>query len=323
MERISLSEFENASKHFDESVESMSGVDHFCSASDWILPATESLMPPRKSWVFREGLSYWAFMRGQHPEGFYYIEALEAMWALACPVVGLDDKRLVAGVEELCSQPTEDWKIMVISGLPSEHPVFTGIVQKLASTLRLGLGQSTVRLIVDLSGGFDAFLSRRSRQFRRSLARAQRKASAAEITIVDASTEVADKLYQRIVAVEKRGWKGLEAVGIDDGPMHEFYKKMLPRLSARGAERVLFARHEGRYIGYILGGIRKNSYRGLQFSFDADYKQYGLGNLLQAEQIARLCDEGVASYDLGTHMDYKTRWADHENETLTLLLMRD
>lgn len=323
MKRISLSDFEAASDRFDRAVESMPGVDHFCSSSDWILPASEALMPEREPWLFQEQESYWAFMRGEHPEGFYYLEALEAMWALACPVIGDDTEVLAAGIEELCALPIEEWTIMVISGLPSDHPLFVAIVQRFAQKLRLGLGQNTVRLGIDLSKGLDAFLSRRSKQFRRSLIRAERKAAEAQITFVDASDEPADMLFERIVAVESRGWKGRDAVGITEGPMHNFYKSMLPRLCAREGQRVLFAQDSGRDIAYILGGLRQGVYRGLQFSFDTEYHQYSLGNLLQIQQIQRLCEEGVGNYDLGTHMEYKTRWADYEHETLTLLLMRD
>lgn len=323
MKRISLSDFEAESDRFDLAVESMVGVDHFCSASDWILPASEALMPEREPWLFQQEQSFWAFMRGQHSEGFYYLEALEAMWALACPVVGEDTAALTAGVEQFCALPIEDWTIMVISGLPSGHPLFGSIVETFSQRMRLGLGQSTVRLGIDLSAGLDAFLRRRSKQFRRSVMRAQRKAADAQITFVDASGDPVDKLFERIVAVESRGWKGRDGVGITEGPMHRFYKGMLPRLSARGGQRVLFAQDSGKDIAYILGGLRQGVYRGLQFSFDTQYRQYGLGNLLQLEQISRLCEEGVCNYDLGTQMEYKTRWADYEHETLTLLLMRD
>lgn len=323
MKKLSFNEFAAQSKSFDEAVESMSGIDHYCSASDWILPASQALMPERESWIHAANRSYWAFMRGRHPEGFYYLEPLEAMWALACPMIGAQVDVLMEGLEILCEQPKEDWKILVISGLPSEHPIFAAIVQRFASRLRLGLGQETTRLTVDLSGGVDAFLARRSKQFRRSLKRTIRNAAQAGITIVDASQEEPDAIFSRIMDVESRGWKGLESMGINDGPMHFFYQAMLPRLSSRGAGRVLFAQQGERDIAYIFGGIRKETYRGLQFSFDAEYKPFGLGNLLQAEQISRLCEEKVANYDLGTHMDYKTRWSDNEQETLTVLLMRD
>ncbi len=323
MHALTLQEFSEDSEQFDSQVECMGDIDSFCSSSDWILPAAQALMPPREPWIFKEEQCFWAFMRGSHPDGFHYLEPLEAMWALACPVVGTDHKLLIEGLQSLCGRPLPDWKIMALSGMPTEHPLFSEIVSTFAHRLRLGLGQSTTRLIVDLEDGVDGFLSRRSKQFRRSLSRSQKRASQEGISVVDASFVEPAQLFERIMAVEALGWKGLESMGINEGAMHEFYKCMLPRLCARDAQRVLFAQREGQDVAYIFGGLRQSTYRGLQFSYNAEFRTLGLGNILQAEQIRRLCEEGVQSYDLGTFMDYKVRWADREHETVTLLFLRE
>jgi CelD/BcsL family acetyltransferase involved in cellulose biosynthesis len=104
--------------------------------------------------------------------------------------------------------------------------------------------------------------------------------------------------------------------------MQLFYARMLPRLCALGQQRTMFARHAGRDVGYILGAVLDGEYRGLQFSYDDDLARLGLGGLLQYQQIAALCDEGVLRYDLGTEMDYKRRWAEATLETEMLVLVR-
>lgn len=323
MRRLSLEELSRRADAFDEAVQATGEIDQFCSSTDWILPAARALMPEREPWIYESQGSFWAFMRARHPEGFFYLEPLEAMWALACPTIGADPERLVAGIQELRAMPGADWSIMALAGLPTDHALFSTIVSTMGPELRLGLGSSTSRLVVDLEGGVSAFLARRSTSLQRSLRRSQRRAEAAGIALVDASCEPGEQLFARIMDVEARGWKGREKVGITEGSMHHFYRLMMPRLCRRGAQRVLFARHEGRDVGYIFGGMRSGGYRGLQFSYDAEYRRYGLGNLLQLEQIRRLCEEGASTYDLGTHMEYKQRWADRELETVTLLLMRE
>ena len=321
LRRLSLDELSEQAEAFDSAVEATAGIDHFCSASDWIIPAARSLMPARESWIHTAEDCYWAFMEGQHPEGFSYLEPLEAMWALACPTLGADNEALVEGLEHLCEMPGASWKIMALPGLGAGHPLLSAVVSRFADRWELGLGQSAVRLLIDLDG-IDEFLARRSKHFRRSLQRSLRDAAQAAIVVEDASHSSAADLIQRIMAVEARGWKGQQGVGITEGAMHDFYKLMLPRLSQRGAVRVLFARQGERDVAYIFGGLRLEGYRGLQFSFDEEYRAYGLGNLLQYEQITRLCSEGVKTYDLGMHMEYKLRWADRQRETLTLLLLR-
>jgi CelD/BcsL family acetyltransferase involved in cellulose biosynthesis len=68
--------------------------------------------------------------------------------------------------------------------------------------------------------------------------------------------------------------------------------------------------------------VMAGEYRGLQFSYDADLAEFGIGGLLQYHQILELCAEGIARYDLGTEMDYKRRWAEDIMETEMLVLVR-
>jgi hypothetical protein len=322
MQRLGLAEFRDQAELFDRALLLTPGIDQFCSSSDWILPAAAGLMPPREPWIHAADGHYWAFMRGETAEGIGYLEALENMWGLACPTIGSSAEELADGVAQLCKAPSSAWSVMALSGLAAGSDLFLQLIADLAEQYRLGLGPTTSRLIVDLEEGVDAFLSRRSKQFRRSLERSERDARARGISIVDASTQEPISLFQRILDVEFRGWKGQSEVGIGEGGMRDFYEQMLPRLHRRGAQRVLFAQHEGRDVAYIFGGLLEGNYRGLQFSFDDAYRKFGLGNLLQLEQIRRLCDESILAYDLGTHMDYKLRWADRHHETVTLLLMR-
>ena len=76
-------------------------------------------------------------------------------------------------------------------------------------------------------------------------------------------------------------------------------------------------------MAYIVGGLRGATYRGLQFSYDAEYSEYGLGNLLQHEQMTHCASTGIVHYDLGMWMDYKQRWADRSHETIALYVIRE
>ncbi len=105
--------------------------------------------------------------------------------------------------------------------------------------------------------------------------------------------------------------------------MRDFYAAMLPRLLRRGRGRVMFARHGGADIGYIMGAVFDGTYRGLQFSYRDDYARYSIGSLCQLQQIIALCQEGVQAYDLGTEMEYKARWAELQFPTELQILVRD
>jgi len=95
---------------------------------------------------------------------------------------------------------------------------------------------------------------------------------------------------------------------------------MLRRLGLSGMGRIIIAKHDGRDIGYMLGGITGRHYRGLQFSYAEDWSGYSIGNLMQLEKIKWLCEEGMTRYDMGQAMGYKVRWAELELKSENLLL---
>lgn len=325
MQPLTLEELDREADAFDGAVDATPHIDHFCSSTRWILPACKALMPQRTSWIFRGQCGHVAMMRGQHPHGWSYVEPLEAMWGLACPLLGPSSRELAQELADLCRARELDWDVMLLSGLPLGSPLFHALVRSLFGRYELFQGQITRRHVASLDGGVDGFLGRRTRNFRKSLRRAERAARDAAIAFEpchahDPASALA--LYERVLAIEARSWKGREGVGINDGPMSAFYRDMLPRLAARDELRILIARQDERDIAFVLGGVCGHTYRGLQFSFDAEYETLSLGNLCQLHQIAALCREGVAFYDLGTTMEYKLRWAESTHDSVALIVRK-
>ena len=308
---------------FDREVAATPAIDRFCSTSAWILAASVALMPPRVPFSFRGASGYFAAMRGVHPAGFPYVEPVELAWGLAAPLVGRDPEALADEVAGLLAE-RRDWQIAILSGLAADGPQRRALVRALPPRWERRRGTPTVRHIASLEGGVDGFLARRSRELRKTIRKGLRAAAEAGVTFeaVRAAPAEAAALYDRIQQVEARSWKARDGVGISSGPMRAFYEHMLPRLCARGQQRTMFARLEGRDVGYILGAVFEGEYRGLQFSYDDDHARLGLGGLLQFHQVVALCEEGVLRYDLGTEMDYKRRWAEEVMETEMLVLVR-
>lgn len=308
---------------FDREVALTPAIDRFCSSTAWILAAAGALMPPRAAFSFKGEHGYFAAMRGVHPAGFPYVEPVELAWGLAAPLIGRDPVALVEEVVPVLAS-RRDWQLAILSGLTVTGPQRRALDATLPQRWERRRGQPTVRHVASLEGGVDGFLSRRSREFRKSLRKAQRAAQDAGVTFetVRATEAQAAALYDRIQAVELDSWKSRDNVGISQGPMRAFYGAMLPRLCKLGQQRTIFARLGDRDIGYILGAVMAGEYRGLQFSYNDDHARLGIGSLLQLHQIEELCASDVSRYDLGTEMDYKRRWAEEIMETEMLVLVR-
>ncbi|MEL6339368.1 MAG: GNAT family N-acetyltransferase [Myxococcota bacterium] len=319
---LELDAFDARRDHFDALVAQTPDIDGFCSSTDWVIPAHRALMPERTTRIWRSDAGYLALALAIAEDGRRFLQPLEAAWCLACPLIGADTTALARESARLLHAERESFDLALLCGLTPSTAFLSKVARALVPYFELRQGPSTVRHIADLSEGLEPYLARRSRNFRRSLARAEKRCHDAGISFENAATDAEpEALYRRILGVELRSWKGRELSGITEGGMRELYADIVARLSRRRTLEVTFARFEGKDVAYILGGRFGSSYRGLQFSFDASFERYSLGNVIQLQTMRRLEAEGVRDYDLGTDVPYKSRWADRQHETLMLVVV--
>lgn len=319
---ITLAELVDRAAAFDQAVAVTPGIDRFCSSVPWVIAAHHALMGDREPWLGTVDDGWIALARAQRPGG-RYLEPLELAWGLACPLIGPDPVAVVEGLMAgLAVEP--DWDLALLAGIVTGGAHHRALRACLRPGWRLGVGPSTERYVASLDGGVDGFLGRRSRNFRKAVRADQRQAAAAGIAFAPVEITVANALacLERVVAIERQSWKGEAGVGVDQGPMQAFYRHMITPLAATGRARLMIARHDGVDVAFILGGVFAGEYRGLQFSHVARYRPFGLGNVAQLAQIERLVAEGVHTYDLGTAMDYKARWAEQVVATTLYAIAR-
>lgn len=311
-------------RHFLE-LEKTQGIDLFCSSLDWTLPAHTAFIPDHPLYLLEGEGGYVNLARGFDPKVGRYLQALEASWCLASPFVGRDLPLLMDEFDgHLHGSDFVDWDFLYLSGIPVEGELARHLVLRFGDKYRIGVGEDTTRFIADISGGIDIWLGQRSSKFRANIRRILRKSKNVNIEAVyiqGKEVEV-ESLYQRILNVEGKSWKGKAGTGILDGAMRVFYEKMLPRLARRGALRIVFLRKDEEDIAYVFGGLLGNTYRGLQMSYDNQFREYGLGNLIQYKMIENLCEEGIEVYDLGSEVEYKSSWASDRLITTTFWILK-
>ncbi len=320
---VGLDELRAAAGAFDDAIAATPTIDHFCSSSAWVLSAHEALMGPRTPWILRGDAGWVAMAVAPRGDG-RFAEPLELSWGLACPLAGADPVALGEAFVAAAAA-RGDWDGLLLAGLAPGGALERALLRALPPSWRRGHGAETVRNQASLEDGLDGYLARRSRNFRKALRADERTAAGAGITFEDVvarDVDAADAAMARVLAIEARSWKGRAGVGVDAGPMRAFYAHMVRLLAPAGRMRLLMARRADRDVGFVLGGVFAGTYRGLQFSHDAALRHLALGNVLQRQQIERLCAEGVARYDLGTAMEYKERWADGPFATRLLVVLR-
>ena len=321
VEPISLAELEAQAGEIERLALATPDIDAFCSSPSWILPAAAALMPPSEPFLFRAEAGFLATCLRVHEE-VRVLEPLEAMWGLASPLVGSQPEPLAAAAVEVFRSLESTWDALILTGLMADSALLQALVVRLGSRYRIMLGPETIRHVASLAGGADGFLARRTRGTRKSLRQSERRAAGAAITFAEAEARDAagaDRLFERILAVEQKSWKGRAQIGLDTPGMREFYQLMARRLAVAGRLRVLFARRgDEEDVGYVLGAVFGDTYRGLQFAFDDRFRAVGLGNLSQLEQVRRL-EPAIVRYDLGTGGDYKRAWAEDVVTSVALI----
>jgi hypothetical protein len=300
--------------------------DPFCCRTEWQLTYHE-VMAPRRELVVREVPgSVVALARLNNPQSGPVLVPVESGWLFGCPLLGPDAVELLGELiaEAGSRSPSlSNLPAVVISGVEPRGSLHRKLVARLGSRFDFRRTRSSIICGASLEGGLDGFLARRSATHRRGLRKQARRAAGSGISFerhVPVSERDARVVYARMLAVEASSWKGIGHCGMTVQPPRDYYDRMLRRLAISGSARVMFARHEGRDIGFIFGALCGNVYRGQQFSYADDCKNASIGNLLQLEQVRWLCDEGAIRYDLGPQMDYKRHWTERRTLITTLAL---
>lgn len=319
---LTLHQLERAASEFDAAVGATPDIDRYCSGLDWVVPAHRALMPPRHPWLRRAESGFVVLAQGEHPNGWTYLQPLEGMWGLPCPIASPDPGALARELR-LQSKPGYDWDVLLLGGFEEGSDSLTAVAESFVQHHAVRIGYPCHRNLSSLVGGVDAYLGRKSRKFRQNLRRAQKRCATASVTWERIERGDPTALYLRIQSVESRSWKGIDGVGIDGGDMRDFYALMMARLVATGRLRLLFARRDDHDVGYLLGGVAHGIFRGLQFSYGEDQRELGLGNVAQLEMMRWLESDGdVHTYDLGTQMRYKQRWGERTLTTQTVVVTR-
>jgi len=320
MELLDFQALEARADEWDALVSRSPEIDRFCTSSAWISPARASFCPGARPCIARRDDSAVALMIV--PIGIRRFGGLpmEAGWGLAAPFAGPDPDAVVGLLADVWAMPPSRMDGLFLSGIPPEGRWMRALIHRFAHH-RIGLGERCVRRQADIGDGMDGFFARRSTKFRATLRRAVRKGAASGVVYERVDEGPLDAVFDRILAVEVQSWKGRDGAGIDHEPSSGFYRRVLHRLIDRRALRVVFARLDGHDIGYVFGGVMGATYRGLQVSFDDAFAHLAPGNLVQHAMIEWLIEDGITTYDLGTDMPYKQRWAERCMETVTVAIL--
>ena len=168
--------------------------------------------------------------------------------------------------------------------------------------------------VIDTDLSYDAYLSARSANFRKSLKRARKSHAGLDITCVPARPEHAAD----ILAVSRKTWKFEEGTAIASDPgVSAFYTGLLTVDAASHAAQpfVTLVRdtQSGDPVAFLMGLIHRGTMFALKMGYDPRIQERHPGFALLQKCVETACaapDINALDLDaLGPHGDYKRRWA--------------
>ena len=318
MELVTYPTLKQEQSSWDDMVETTAGIDHWSTGSDWAF-STHETWGTGPEVILNDSDLGWAGFGRLSSDGADCLIGLDPVWAYACPFVGPDARALVKkAADDLALIP--GWDVLFLTGLIPDGPMFDAVVGGFGRRHQLFRGPDATRCVIDLSNGLDQWWNGQSEKFRRNIRRASRLAEGRVFIEICDNTEPS-LLIERLLAIENQSWKGLEGSGIVEPSSTEGYRRIVDRLTP-GRVRAAVAVSDGVDVGYILGGVRDSTYRGLQLSYIEQYAHLSIGHLLQHHELNRIAAQGLTKYDLGMEMEYKARWTSHTESTATVVVRR-
>jgi hypothetical protein len=301
--------------------------DPFCCSPAWQLSYHHAFGPGRRL-LIREGANSMVAFAERTVSGSTCLYPVEDAWQFGCPLLGdqsidLFDDMLI----DVEKHYGPRFPTFVISGVRPRGLLYKNMLKRFGQKFNFRRRRLGSQCSASLAGGLDGYLEKRSSNFRRNLRKQTRRTLEGGVVLErrsPTSDQEVDEIYARMISVELASWKGVGRCGMAEPGPRRFYEIMMQYLAATGDARVIFAKHDGTDIGFIFGGVAGGIYRGQQFSYDDEWRSSSIGNVLQMEQIAWACEEGVTRYDMGPvggpKMDYKKHWTErrHRIETWNL-----
>lgn len=315
-----LGEIDADTAHIEALADRTPRIDPWCSGPDWFVSAHHAFSEGATPLTWSEAETGAVLLSNfQTDDGAVVIAGLEPMWGFSCPLLGPNLPDLAEFATDHL-RGIDGWDICMIAGLPLDEDLARAMAQPFSALGEVQAVYGIVRQVADVTSGHAAWFDERSAKFRKTIRQSARRAEAAGVRFVDVSNDA--DAYQRCVQIEGTSWKGMTEDGITSPGMHRFYELMTERLQRQGRFRATVAMVEDEDVGFIFGGIRNQRYRGLQLSFAESVRSLSISHLLQHHTLQAVIDEGAHMYDMGMDMEYKQRWATHEEPSMSLIIRR-
>jgi CelD/BcsL family acetyltransferase involved in cellulose biosynthesis len=228
-------------------------------------------------------------------------------------IVGNSAKDVYNAIWSYLAKRRRLWDVLQVSQLETVSPTFDHLRRMaLADGFPVGTWPSDRSPYVDLSQGWDAYLTRLSTQHKKKIRQHIRQLEhlgRVELEIVVAAENLETALEDGF-RLEAAGWKSETGTAIRCRPeLVEFYSRLALAAARAGTLRLIFLTVGGARIAFAYALEYKNKLFVLKAGYHPEYAAYSPYNVLCYLVFRDACERGLVGYEfLGVDDSWKLRW---------------
>jgi hypothetical protein len=172
--------------------------------------------------------------------------------------------------------------------------------------------EETRSAVVDIPGGWDAYVASRTREQLHPLRRRKKMDKAGGWVFHRADRELGvDESWRRLLEIERASWKHGEGTSIANEPgANAFYSSVARACADEGQLRVHLLEHDGKPVAHTFGVVTGATYYLLKHSYDNAHRSISPGFQLMWHVMQESVAEGCTRIDfLGDAMSWKVALA--------------
>jgi CelD/BcsL family acetyltransferase involved in cellulose biosynthesis len=219
------------------------------------------------------------------------------------------------------------WDAMSFWGVRSNstlHHLLFASGSRLLKEVKIVSSMLGLAPILRLDGGWEDFLKKRSKKFRKNYRRHLEECEEAGIGVVkESEMKSHDDVMDRLLSVESRSWQGKKGRS-DIKENKRFFERIIPKLLESAEADIVWAYKDGTPLSFALSLIGNNRAFGYIMGYDASFRDLSLGNVAIYHAMGNACDKGIKVYDLLTDRNesWKKHWTDDHEITLKHALIK-
>lgn len=214
-----------------------------------------------------------------------------------------------------------DWDVLRLHKICLDHAPANALADALERHMPLVRKEAETTYLVDTaSGSFEEYMATRSRQFRKTLRKAEKQYDGlGELRDLDCPGDLSlDQAMKMVEQVLERSWKG----GEDSAGVVRHLKRYAEPALEDGILHLSVATLDGQPLGYQLWFVHAQKAYGFHLAYDVSLPKLSPGHMQLGRAINIAFDTEMQELDLCGSTDYLQKWATGTRTFTELRLVR-